>query len=74
MILFVKFESKTRHDRNSFINSRSCLDDFPRKQTTMRLLFTLLAVSLRLSAAFPTHEDQRDDVDGEQSRKIIGQR
>lgn len=43
------------------------------------LFVVLLTVSLRLSAAFPTHEDEneehrRDEVDGESSRKIIGQR
>lgn len=38
----------------------------------MRLVFVLLTVSLRLSAAYPTHDD--DQHDGETSRKIIGQR
>lgn len=40
----------------------------------MKLLFVLLAVSLRLAVTFPTVDDQRDEVDGESSRKIIGQR
>lgn len=43
----------------------------------MRILFVLLTVSsLRLSVAFPTtHDDEpNDDIDGETSRKIIGQR
>lgn len=51
--------------------------NFPRPRKTMKLLFVVLAVSLRLSVAYPTADDddeQRDDVDSEQSRKIIGQR
>jgi hypothetical protein len=54
---------------------------FPRRTKTMRLplFIVLVAVSLRLSAAFPTHEEEneeqrRDEVDSESSRKIIGQR
>lgn len=42
----------------------------------MRVLFVLLTVSsLRLSAAYPTHDEEpHDEIDGETSRKIIGQR
>lgn len=41
----------------------------------MRLLLVpMLMVSMRLSEAFPSAAHDGDDVDGEKSRKIIGQR
>ena len=52
---------------------------FPGSRTMRFSLFLVLLTSWRLSAAFPTHEDESqerhsDDVDSESSRKIIGQR
>lgn len=73
--LKTNYDLDTTHEMAVLILSALFLSYFPRSRKTMRVVFVLLTVLLRLAAAFPAHDDaQHDEIDNEKSRKIIGQR